>query len=279
VRDWADPGSPFHDKIANMWVEFDLAVPPAGLDHPVAVPSVFLGGGDHLKAEHADPAAHSWLVDAVARLSGAPVSAERRDVIARCLAALPPDGRLFQTGVMLARTDPVLRLCLRGPKPADLPAYLAAVGWPGPLAEVAALLDRLAGFAKEILIHLDVGASVRQRLGLECYLEEGEALAARLSAFLDFLRETALCTPEKAGALAAWYGLTHEKWCREHWPRDLREHAERPGPGHSGAFLRSLHHVKLTFDPPEPLSAKAYLAARFAWVDDAALKRALAEQK
>jgi hypothetical protein len=266
VADWADPRSPYHDQVSNMWVEYDLAGP----DADGSIPNLFLGSS-RLGAAEADPAGHAWLADAVARLTGAPLDPPRRAALARCLAALPADGRLFQTGMMLARSVPVLRLCMRGIAREALPAYLVAIGWPGRPDDVEALLTTLAPF-----IGIDVGDTVGSKVGFECYIAEDDRLLQRLAVFLDHLCATRLCTPTKAAGLLAWYGLTHERWCRERWPADLREQPDRPSQSHSGGFLRTLHHVKLNLNPPAPMEAKAYLGARFAWVDDAALKRLLA---
>jgi hypothetical protein len=129
-----------------------------------------------------------------------------------------------------------------------------------------------------MIVGLDVGERVGGKVGLECYLPHDEKLNERLAHFLDYLRRAGLCTEAKANALPGWYGLTHERWCREAWPADLRDHPDRPSAGHSGGFVRTLHHVKISFNPPAPLEAKAYLAAFFVWVDNAALKRGLAAQ-
>jgi hypothetical protein len=272
VRDWADPASDLHAPITNIWIEFDVA----GSSADLRVPSVFLGSDQLGPGTSPDAAGHAWLIEAMARLSGASLGTERRRIIGSCIAALPTCGRLFQTGIMLSRPDPVLRLCLRGVAADHLPDYLGQIGWLGPVAALRALLDTLGGFADEILLDIDLGAAaLGGKIGLECYIDADERLGQRLSAFLDHLRHQGLCTEIKAQALAAWYGLTHERWCRERWPADLRDRSGRPGSGHSGGFVRTVHHIKIAFDPPAPLEAKAYLAARFVWVDDAALKREL----
>jgi hypothetical protein len=174
---------------------------------------------------------------------------------------------------MLSRREPVLRLCLSGIAPANIPAYLVTVGWQRPPEGLAAVIAEVAPLVDKMHLDLDVDDAVRGKIGLECYVDDGPELAPRLTALLGYLRTAGLCTDTKAGGLAAWYGLTHERWCRDAWPADLRTHADRPSGGHSGGFLRRLHHVKLVFDPPQPLQAKAYLASHFTWIDDAALKR------
>lgn len=272
VRIWADAGSAYHRPIANMWAEFDLA----GQTTPEPRPSVFFGT-DVVGAAEADPHAHAWLRAAITDLRGAPLSDAGRALLAGCLAALPAEGGLFQIGMMLSRAEPVLRLCLRGVAPRAIPAYLAAIGWPGPQPALEALIAEVAPLTDRILINLDMSDTMHGKLGLECYLDHDADLRTRLPTFLGYLRERGLCTDVKANALAAWYGLTHERWCRDAWPADLRDHAGRPDSRHSGGFMRTLHHVKLVFDPPRPLQAKAYLASRFGWVDNAALKRLLVQ--
>jgi hypothetical protein len=273
VRTWAEPGSPFHDPITNMWVEFDLV---AGSPSPL-LPSLFFGT-DALGPEQGTPDQHRWLVAAIEELADAPLPGARRNQAADCLMALPPGGRLFQIGVMLSRTQPFLRLCVKGIPIMDIPGYLEGIGWRGARCELDALLAAIAPLIDDVMLDLDLEDGIRERIGLECYLDEGPQLSGRLTALLAHLQSVGLCTQAKAGALVAWYGLTHERWCRGSWPADLRDDPQRPGPGHSGGFVRSLHHIKLVFDPPRALEAKAYLASRFAWIDDAALKRALAEQ-
>jgi hypothetical protein len=271
VRSWIDPRSPLHDAIANIWVEFDLAR-PAG--DPL-VPSIFIGT-DEMGREQRDPARHAWLLDTIEHLGGGPLGEGQGAAIAACLAELPPAGKLFQTAVMLPRPGRPVRLCVRAIGAATIADYLRRIGWPGPAAGLRSLVDRLAGFVDEFAIAIDVGADgIGSKIGIECYVREAPRRTQRLAAFVDHLRAAGLCTAAKAAALALWPGLTHERWCKTAWPADLRDHPERPAGSFSGAFWRVVHHFKISFDPPAPLEAKAYLAARFVWVDDVALRRNL----
>src|SRR6266536_39547 len=78
VEDWADPVSPHHYTVGNMWVEFDLAAPDANSSKP----NLFLGSGK-LGAAQAESVGHGWLVDAVSRLTGMALSPRRRETLAR----------------------------------------------------------------------------------------------------------------------------------------------------------------------------------------------------
>ncbi|BAI74507.1 hypothetical protein AZL_a09760 (plasmid) [Azospirillum sp. B510] len=270
VRRWADPGDPLHSRVRNMWVEFDLDRPP---ERP-AVPSLFIGA-ERLGRGDAAPPEHAWLIGAVEDLTGLAMDDGRRAGLAACLEALPEGAELFQIGMMLSRPLPLLRLCATGLPAEAIPAYLDAAGWPGDRNRLRGLLDDLTPLAEHFAVDMDVSTGLHAKLGLECYLDAGPDLGVRMTALLDRLAADGLCVPAKRAALPAWYGLTHEKWRRDAWPADLKAAADRPGPGHSGGFLRTVNHIKIVLDPPAPLSAKAYLAARFCWIDDRALKRAL----
>ncbi|WPL16503.1 hypothetical protein Thiowin_01459 [Thiorhodovibrio winogradskyi] len=269
-RRWADPSESINTAVNNIWLEFDLDRPPA----TPAIPSLFLGS-DALARGQAAPADHAWLIEAAEALTGSPMTPARRATLAPVLAALPEGADLFQFGMMLSRPRPILRLCLRGIPRAGLMPFLNAIDWPGDPQELARLLDRYGPLVDDIFLDLDAGSGIHAKLGLECYLDTGPEQPARLQALLQRLDEDGLVVASKRNALPAWYGITHEKWRPALWPADLARR-ERPSPRHSGVFLRTIHHIKLTLDPPAPMSAKAYLACRFAWVDDKALKAQLA---
>lgn len=268
VETWAAPGSTFHDFISNLWVEFDLATTTRGPSGP----SLFIGA-DCLNREAAASGAHAWLIEALAMLNGASPSVRQRGVVADCLAALPEGADLFQTGLMLSRPEPVLRLCLRGLPATGISHFLAEVGWPGPSKAVSGMLDAVLPLVDDIMVDLDAGDALAPKVGLECYISRDETLASRLEAFLVWLHESGLATAGKCRALSAWYGISHERWRPALWPAALRERSDRPSPGHCGVFERYLHHVKLVVHPDGSLEAKAYLASRFGWVDDKTLKQ------
>lgn len=270
VRSWCDPSSVTHTTVNNMWVEFDLAGGAAPL------PSVFFGSRDLGQAQ-ADGTAHAWHLSALRQLAVPGFPTEQLNLVGRCLAALPTEARLFQTGVMLSRAEPILRLCFRKLKPSEIPSYLGAIGWCGDQRGLSSLIREVAPLIDDIYLDIDVDVGVRPKIGLECYIDDNARLSERLLAFLANLETRGLCTPKRARALWAWYGLTHERWCRERWPPDLAGRDDRPGNHYSGAFLRTLHHIKLVYDPPAPLEAKAYLGCRFVWVDDVKLKQQLAD--
>jgi len=263
VRRWSDPADPLHEAVRDMWVEFDLDIPPIA-----PTPSVFLGS-DTLTAA-ADP---TWLIDALADLTGAPLSPMRRTTIDRCLAALPPGADLFQTGMMLSRPAAPVRLCLRGLATADIPRYLIDVGREGDAEPVRVLLEETARLSDRIILDLDADEGVGHRIGVEIRVAGGPGEAERLVELLRLLAARGSVLPVKAAAAPLWYGLTHERLRPHRWPAHLTARADRPGPGNSGVFRRGVNHVKVTLEAGRPLGAKIYLYCAFGWVDDDGLRR------
>jgi hypothetical protein len=74
-----------------------------------------------------------------------------------------------------------------------------------------------------------------------------------------------LCTPEKREALLVYPGYVDETTATVPWPEAPRR-ASRLLDGRSlSTFVRSLHHVKISYQPGERPEAKAYLAANHHW--------------
>jgi len=272
-------GAPAAAEIHNMWLEFDLVASSGGGADALPPPSLFFGT-DRLTAmassEAGDlPPQAEWLATAIATLRGsAPAGAQRR-TLARCLAALPASGRLFQVGMMLSRSEPFLRLCARDLGVAEIEPYLAAIGWPGARAALAVLLRRLAPLVDHFRLDLDLADSVLPPLGLECYIAEPARMAERFLALVQALTEDGLCLPEKAAGLMAWFGITHERRHRAIWPPSLLQRKAALGLEEASIFRRWIHHLKITIDGKGGVSAKAYLAVAPGFIADAALKAML----
>lgn len=277
-----DAFAPRCAEIHNMWLEFDL-VGAAENTGDLPRPSVFLGT-DHLRAMPADasgdlPLGAEWLASALTALRGNAPSASQRRALARLLAALPPDARLFQIGTMLSREEGFVRVCARGLKVEEIELYAQAAGWPGDRQQLAAAVARLRPLVDEIRLDFDLQDEVQAPLGLECYITEAASLAERTTRFLQELVSAGLCLPQKASGLAAWFGLTHERRYRDLWPPALLARKAALGLQESSTFRRWVHHIKITLRPGESPRAKAYLAVAPAFISDAALKAALAEAR
>ncbi|MGF1471328.1 MAG: hypothetical protein ACFB50_06230 [Rubrobacteraceae bacterium] len=254
---WADPSSPLHNAVDNVWLEFDVDGPPP----EVPLPGVFFGILPDYAPEE--------VVPPVLRvLSGDGISPRVLDNVVECLQALPPHGNVFQVGLMLSR-GPVeaVRLCIWTHSKQGLLEYLGNIG-PGLAgAGLRRVLDSLDRMVDHIALDMDVGDRVHDKLGFECYFSQNRqpSREPRWAAFLDSLVQDGLCTAGKRDALLAYTGYTEEKGATGIWPEALRRASGLLGQRFTSTFVRSLHHVKIVYEPGKPLEAKAYLAGNHLW--------------
>lgn len=260
---WADPESPFHKPIQNMWLEFDIDSD----DVPTGVPSVFIGsdalqGGVGKRSD--------WLIEqALPALRGAPLTEALAASLVEVLRVLPASGHIFQVGLMLSRPEAadMLRICVRGLSVTEAGDFLAAVGVPeAQRPQLHAVLELAYASSASVDLDLDLCPTVGAKIGFECAFGEDAETPQRITAFLDRLVEMGACLPAKRAALLAWRGGFHERTDPDAWPADLRARARSAGKSVVSMFMRWLYHIKLVYVPERPVEAKAYLAVRQAWI-------------
>jgi hypothetical protein len=178
-----------------------------------------------------------------------------------CLEAAPVPAYV---GLMTARGGDDLRWTLPLPLDDAVP-FLEAVGWEGEVERVRPVLDAAREWTTHTGLSLDVGDGVGPYLGLE-FMNWGCPLpgAAVWKACLGTLTAWGACRADKAAALLAYPGISHERG--EGWPEGLATGAEHRD-NSIRALTRTLLHVKIVLPPGEPLHAKAYLAAKHRWID------------
>jgi hypothetical protein len=275
---WTTPGSPLHDRVENIWLEFDVEGSPL----PVPVPSVFFGPrggiGPPLHDDSvlpSDEAPYRWLTrEGLASLLGRMVPSHLERGIFDCLDALPAGARVFQVGAMLARPSDAVRLCIAKVSRDQIGAYLHRVRWPGSADEIRSLLTFLGPFADFFVLDIDVEEGVRPKIGLECYIYgfKQPAQEPRWQDLLDALVEQGLCVPAKRDALLTWPGFERADAAPDLWPGNLLLASRLLGPRVSSALSRTLHHVKISHEPGRPLEAKAYLGIGVHWLGARALQ-------
>lgn len=249
--EWGRPEGQLARAVHHIWLELDVPVARRRRRSGPAAPGVFVCFG-----ETAPPAggAAAWLDsarEAVRCLTGARPEGEQDRALARCFARLPHGAHVPYVGVMLQRPGRAIRLCVRGLTRRGLLAYLEAIGWPGPLRELEAVLAGL-GWAQPArrvgMLHVDVGDGVHPRLGFEYALDRKAQLARRLreQAFLNRLVRRGLCSAAKRDALGAWPGATVVSLPHQLWRTVVQ---------------RRVNHVKIVYEPGRGIVAKAYLCA------------------
>ena len=271
-QNWTTPDSPLHNQIHNIWLEFDInhESPHPGLSEAstddIPAPSCFLGpkGCNQATAQNFK---NSNVAAALRILQDQPLSSAVENNLRRCLAQLPAGASVFQVGVMLARPTEAIRLCIWDILPAQIPAYLASLDWPGTGDDLAALISTLSRFVDVITLDLDVGPTILPKIGLECYFNtyRQPACEPRWPLFLAYLVETGLCCPAKRDGLLAYPGWAQPDSHQAGWPDHLTPSPLLAGCYQTG-FIKGVHHLKITYQPEQPWQAKAYLYVGQMWL-------------
>jgi hypothetical protein len=255
LTDWHQGMNGF-DPIHDTWLEFDIEPHAARLPEP----SFFFGFDDSVAVNY--PELAEILVE---RLLERALSDRRRERLQICYAALPPRALIFQVGVMLSRSTDEVRLCTRGLTPEGIVQYLGQIGWPGQREELSSYLEHLVPLVDAISLDIAVGETILPQIGLECTIKSGAAGRVKLDSLLAALAASAACVPKKREALVCWLGYSTEHTDRPRWPAHLLKASMALGEDVVSSFARTLNHIKITYQPAAPITAKAYLGVRHFW--------------
>lgn len=267
---WGEEGSTLHEKINNVWLEFDVD----GMPDAVPVPSCFFGPRAVYSQPAAEGAAYHWITRQglqLLRNQAIPPAIERK--LFQCLDQLPPEAYVFQIGTMLARKADGVRICIRDIAPDRVGDYLKQLGWVGCVAELESWLKELSALTERVDVDLDVGETIGAKIGLECYLGKQPKFEPRWESFLNYLIDNGLCVPEKREGLLAYPGCIREKDYRDIWPRELNKLSQLLGAGYEILFFKGLHHIKVVYQSDAAPVAKAYLSVRQVVVEKQGFKQ------
>ena len=131
-----------------------------------------------------------------------------------CLQAIPASHGLCMMGRMLGRGHDDVRVLIPFKQLETLQCYLEAVNWPGdPYTQSGFHL--LPDDADCYLLNLEVGSSIRRRIGIEPYFWNlnRDDTNPRWKLYLDGLLEAGLCAPEEAEALLYFPGQRSNDFC------------------------------------------------------------------
>ncbi len=109
-----EPLSPLAEKVDNLWLDFDVTLKAQDCA-PAPVPSVFFGSQQLRSNVDLD-----WFTEqALPILYGAHLSPQVKTQVLQCIHTLPPQALVFQTGAMMSRQPPFVRLCVSNLSPAE----------------------------------------------------------------------------------------------------------------------------------------------------------------
>jgi len=249
-----------HPEASSLWLELDLEREPALRP----IPGVCAALAGRIAPE-------PLLDRLLPALRRRPLPPAQRSRVARCLAAIPPPGRVLYAGSMESRGGGPVRLVVSG---LDLPAlagYLRRVAPEAVARSAAAAASMISGGAPmagaaggaavagvagtagalRTLLSFDVGDEVAGRIGWECSYRRLPSREPGWAELLARFQAAGLATAAQAAALLAWPGYDSLWTAAPRWPLGL---------AHAGTFaVRCLSHLKLVSEPGRPPAAKAYL--------------------
>jgi hypothetical protein len=256
---WGRSSSPLHAGLREVWLEFDDQDMRAG-DLTPSVFALLAPGGE-------DPGASAKLAEAVLTLLlGGDVASPLRRPLARIGRACPEGAHVSHVGVMLAREFRGVRIHVSRLPLRFFPQYLGRVGWTGCPSEAQRLARDLLEFVDQVVLCLEVGAEIQPQLGLECLFDRRQGIDPRWPKLLDHLVERGLCAPRKRAALLRWPGRVEAPHADVPWPDNLIAESLLQPPDRFGVVDRRLSHVKVSYGPAHPPSAKAYFGYLHAWL-------------
>ncbi|ACK64384.1 hypothetical protein PCC8801_0284 [Rippkaea orientalis PCC 8801] len=177
-----------------------------------------------------------------------------------CLKCLPENARISHIGAMLSRPTKPIRLVVTGIAPKEITNYLNQVGWTDNNQELSLLIETLATAVDSISLAFDVEEEIAPTIGLECYFNRSAFNEKEWKSFLDnYLIPYDLCTRQKRSALLEWIGISDRFTHPQLWPHNLTFLDFLLGNRYHVFFNRTINHIKLVYQPGEPLLAKAYL--------------------
>lgn len=233
LAEWARPG-PLNTAASTVWLEYDVPREGSGA---LAQPFAFVRLEPVSWGARPIATPLEVALDVLVRVHG--LADPPVETLRRCEAALPLLGQICHVAVLPHRQVRDVRIHFGLPHH-DLCRYLAAIAWPGDMAQVRAWLPAwqvgldVAGF------QLDVGEAVAPNLGMEFYLPSSPKVDARWAPLFDRLAGSGLCTREKVEAIALWPGTSIDpvRGCR----------------------VEKILLVKVALDRGGAVAAKAYLA-------------------
>jgi len=258
VNAWINPDSFLRHNINCFWLEFDM--PECLPDVPV--PSIFFGPGKPANGRASDLSNYEWIINtALPILKGRRLKKTVEYKIRECLEALPENASLFQVGMMLSRSNDVIRLCVNHMNPEQIISYLNTIGWRDETGEFIRLMKELEDKADRFVLGFDVTEEgIGSRIGVELSFSSDDfPYATRWKRLLDYLVDKGWCLPEKREALLNYQDsevfsggvmkpLTSASRCLD----DLI----------NSKIVRYINHVKIVYEPGERVEAKAYPAVR-----------------
>jgi hypothetical protein len=262
---WADNRSSVHDKILGIWFEFDIADSIC----KTPIPNIFLHMIPIKKEDLCSKKSIQWLTKtALPLLMGQNLSQNIEKQLLNSIEKLPKDASLFNVGIMLSRPSYGIRIVVKKLQPKKIIPYLQSLGWSEKSNGLISLINELEKHATRIVLSFDIlETGIGEKIGIECgfYPKHHDEYAPepRWKDFLIHLVNKGLCSSEKCNSLLdfvydAETTLTSFKSGKQPLIISTKTLSEE----YTSTLVRQIGHIKIVYNPNQPLEAKAYYGAR-----------------
>ncbi len=270
---WVNTKSPLYENVKNIWLEFDLDKEFSEIPEPSLFfgPKNIIGKTKNLSLYNQNnPIRESkWVSDeALSLLLNSCLQEEVKQHLLACFQLLPSDAEVFQIGVMLPRESEskAIRLCIEGIANEHILDYLNNIGWSDSKNQFSSLISKLSSVVDNIKLNFAIDEKIFPKIGLECYLYRQPKNSPKWKLFQDFLIKNKLCTLNQANAIYNWFGYSEAENNQELCQDNCVETSAPVSPNLKSVVARLLHHIKIVYQPNQPLKAKSYLWFGHCWL-------------
>ena len=257
AHQWAEPTAPLHTAVEDLWLEFDIVPDSQSLPPP----SIFFGVQPSVSWDWIGQTALPTLLDG-------PLSPQAEQTLQACLATIRPPAKLFQVGILSGRTSqtssfPAIRLYIRDMTLAQVRSTLNRLTWPGDVELFTQLLSRVCQGTDCFTLQLEMQDTLSPTVAIECYFSD----RAVWQQVLERLVMTGFCTFERSQALLNYPGYVRAQDPIAPFPSLLKRWSAQLAPYRECVLVKRLAYLKFTYQPGQPLLAKAYLGVSPTWLD------------
>ena len=237
-------------NIEYLVLEFDVS------ENEQALPALFI-------AFHSQLTVSERLVLATKFLMILGNSQQQLACLTQVFSACHDGESITHIGIMLRGADKPLRVNIRNIKQHRLTPFLIASGYSGPLNEIETIYQNYIRLVDRLTLCIDVTDRVESKVGFECTLARQPSQEPRYQQVLQQLSNQQLCLSEKATDILSWPGISTPIKDAKLWPEYMLVELLLQEPQTIKAIELRISHIKLTYQPLQPLTAKAYLGLEF----------------
>jgi hypothetical protein len=245
LRKWAARAPGYRPEFPLVWLAFDLEKGMLALPSPCPAPCVdadFFTRRLGLTSEPPPPSEMAALADTCHEaFLGQPMADDVRRRFLGCLSVEGLNVGAKHFSFMLSRQPPTFKLDVQVPVD-QVAAFLRAIAWPGPAAEIEARIRFYMPWQGHVQLNLVISPSLTGPLEVELLSGGQEVAASDRVAFVERLVDTSLCSPEKGRIL------------QDLWRRRLLEASDR-----CESDIALNWYVKIRFQGDVATEAKAYV--------------------